>query len=58
MSFPVIASAGQVIVIALGAAKAPVMRAAIDGSGETPVAELLRRRTSSLVLLDREAALS
>lgn len=58
MSFAVIASAAQVIVIALGAAKAPVMRAAIAGSGETPVAELLRRRPSSLVLLDREAALS
>ena len=58
MSFPVIASAVQVIVIALGAAKAPVMRAALDGSGDTPVAELLRRAPSSLVLLDREAALS
>lgn len=58
MSFPVIASAVQVIVIALGAAKAPVMREALDGSGDTPVAELLRRAPSSLVLLDREAALS
>ena len=58
MSFDVIADAAEVIVIALGAAKASVMRAALDGSGETPVAELLRRRTSSLVLLDREAGLS
>ena len=58
MSFDVIADAAEVIVIALGAAKASVMRAALDGRGETPVSELLRCRTSSLVLLDREAALS
>ena len=58
LAFPVIASAGLVMVIALGAAKAPVMRAALDGSGDTPVAELLRRAPSSLVLLDRDAAVS
>ena len=58
MSFPVLAGAGIVIVIALGAAKAPVMRAALDQSGDTPIAELLRCAPSSLVLLDRAAALS
>ena len=58
MSFPVIANAGLVLVIALGAEKAPVMRSALDGSGTTPVAELLRRAASSAVLLDRAAALS
>jgi 6-phosphogluconolactonase len=58
LAFPVLAGAGIVIVIALGAAKAAVMRAALDGSGDTPVAELLRRTASSLVLLDRAAGLS
>jgi 6-phosphogluconolactonase len=58
LSFPVLAGAGIAIVIALGATKAPVMRAALDESGDTPIAELLRRAPSSLVLLDRAAALS
>ena len=58
LSFPVLAGAAAVIVIALGATKAAVMRAALDGTGDTPIAELLRRAPSSLVLLDRAAALS
>ena len=58
LAFPVLAGAGIVIVIALGATKAAVMRAALDDSGDTPVAELLRRTASSLVLLDRAAGLS
>lgn len=58
LSFPVLAGAGMVIVIALGATKAPVMRDAIEHNGRTPIAELLRRAPSSLVLLDRAAALS
>lgn len=58
LAFPVLAGAGIVIVIALGATKAAVMRAALDDSGDTPVAELLRHTASSLVLLDRAAGLS
>ena len=58
MAFPVIANADLVLIIALGSEKAPVMRAALDGSGTTPVAELLRFARSPLVLLDRAAALS
>jgi 6-phosphogluconolactonase len=58
LSFPVLSSAGLVIVIALGVAKATVMRTALDESGSTPIAELLRRAPASLVLLDRDAALS
>ena len=58
LSFPVLAGAAAVIVIALGATKAAVMAAALDETGDTPIAELLRRAPSSLVLLDRAAALS
>ena len=58
LAFPVLADAGAVIVIALGRTKAPVMRAALADSGDTPIAELLRRAASSLVLLDRAAGLS
>jgi 6-phosphogluconolactonase/glucosamine-6-phosphate isomerase/deaminase len=55
----VLARAGRVVIAALGASKAPVMRDALHGTGaDTPVAALLRAAPSSLVLLDREAALS
>ena len=57
LTFPVLARARLAIIIALGAEKAPAMRAALDGSGTTPVAELLRRARSALVLLDHEAAI-
>lgn len=59
LTLSVLANAGLVIVAALGASKAEVMRAALNQSDTaTPVAQLLRRATSSLVLLDRAAGLS
>jgi 6-phosphogluconolactonase len=59
LTLPVLADADTVIVVAFGAAKAPVMRDALHTSdAATPVAELLRRARSPLVLLDREAGLS
>ena len=59
LTLPVLARAGLVVVAALGASKAAAMRGALHGSGvNTPVAELLRSATSSLVLLDRDAGLS
>ena len=59
LTLPVLARAGLVVVAALGASKAAAMRAALHGSGvNTPVAELLRSASSSLVLLDRDAGLS
>ena len=59
LTLPVLASAGVLIVGAFGASKAAVMRDAIHTShAATPIAELLRRARSSLVLLDREAGLS
>jgi 6-phosphogluconolactonase len=58
LALPVLARAGLVVVAALGASKAAAMRAALhDGDVKTPVAELLRSAPSSLVLLDRDAAL-
>jgi 6-phosphogluconolactonase len=57
LTLPVLAGAGLVIVAAVGASKAEAMRGALDQSDiTTPVAELLRRAPSSLVLLDRDAA--
>jgi len=59
LTLPVLAHAGVVAVAAFGASKAAVMRGALQESGATtPIAELLRRASSSLVLLDREAGLS
>ena len=59
LTLSVLANAGLVIVAAFGASKAEAMRGALDQSdAATPVAELLRRAPSSLVLLDREAGLS
>jgi 6-phosphogluconolactonase len=59
LTLAVLANAGLVIVAAFGASKAEAMRGALDqSSAATPVAELLRRAPSSLVLLDREAGLS
>ena len=58
LTLPVLASSGAVVVAAFGDSKAPVMRDALNEAGaSTPVAELLRRAPSSLVLLDREAGL-
>jgi 6-phosphogluconolactonase len=57
LAMSVLASAGLVIVAALGESKADVMRAALhESDAATPIAELLRAAPSSLVLLDRAAA--
>jgi 6-phosphogluconolactonase len=59
LTLPVLAGAGLVIVAALGESKADVMRDALhQPDASTPVAELLRRASSSLVLLDCDAGLS
>lgn len=59
LTLSVLADAGLVIVAALGESKSDVMRAALhESDAATPVAELLRRARSSLVLLDRDAGLS
>jgi 6-phosphogluconolactonase len=59
LTLPVLAHAGVVAVAACGASKAAAMRGALHESGvDTPIAELLRRASSSLVLLDRAAGLS
>jgi 6-phosphogluconolactonase len=59
LTLSVLASAGLVIVAALGESKADVMRAALHQSdAATPVADLLRRAPSCLVLLDGAAGLS
>ncbi len=54
MTLPVLASAARVIVAAFGPAKAAVMNDALHrDEAATPIAELLRRAPSSIVLLDR-----
>ena len=59
LTLPVLASAGLVIVGAFSASKAAIMRDALHTRGAlTPIAELLGRARSPLVLLDREAGLS
>jgi 6-phosphogluconolactonase len=59
LTLPVLADAGLLIVGAFGASKAPVVRDALDTrDAETPIATLLRRARSTVVLLDREAGLS
>lgn len=55
LTLPTLAAAELVIVIALGAAKAPVMREALAG-GELPVARVLRDARRAVVMLDPEAA--
>ena len=56
MTLSVLADAGLVVVAAFGASKMAAMRGALDESDKTsPVAQLLRRASSSLVLLDGEA---
>lgn len=59
LTLPVLAGAGLVVIGAFGLSKADVMRAALSRSdAATPVAELLRRSYSALVLLDPDAGLS
>ena len=53
MTLPVLANARRVIVAGFGPVKAQVLHAALHGeSPAAPVAELLRRAPSSLVLVD------
>lgn len=59
LTLPVLARAGSLVVAAFGASKAAAMQGALhDASAVTPIAELLRSASSSLVLLDRAAGLS
>ena len=59
LTLSVLANAGLVIIAAFGASKAEAMQGALGQSDTTtPVAELLRRAPSSIVLLDRAAGLS
>jgi len=54
MTLPVLAGARRIIVAAVGPSKAHVIHDALDRDVvDTPVAELLRRASSSIVLLDR-----
>ena len=56
MTLSVLADSGIVVVAAFGGSKKAAMRGALDESDKaSPVAQLLRRASSSLVLLDREA---
>jgi len=57
MTLPLLADARQVIVAGFGPAKAEVIRHALDDAhARTPVAELLRRASSAMVLLDRPSS--
>ena len=59
LTLSVLANASGVIAAAFGASKAEAIRGALQGKApSTPIAELLARAPSSLVLLDREAGLS
>ena len=54
MTLPVLADAGRVIVAGFGPSKSQVIDEALHGGGtQMPVAELLRRASSSIVLVDR-----
>lgn len=55
LTLPTLAAAGLVVVVALGASKAPVMREALAGA-DLPVTRALRAARRALVLLDPEAA--
>jgi 6-phosphogluconolactonase len=56
LTLDVLARAEALIIAAFGESKAVVMREALEGRrSTTPVAELLRRAVSCVVLLDREA---
>jgi 6-phosphogluconolactonase len=58
MTLPVLAGASRVIVAAFGSSKAAAIERAFDAGSTTPLAELLRRAPSVLVLIDRQAGLS
>jgi len=57
LAMPVLANAGRVAIVAMGAAKAPVIAEALSQHDSSlPVARVLRRAARVLVLLDNEAA--
>jgi 6-phosphogluconolactonase len=57
LTMPTLEAAGLVVVVALGAAKAPVMREVLgEAHAELPVARVLRRARRAVVLLDPDAA--
>jgi 6-phosphogluconolactonase len=55
LTLPTLAAADLVVVVALGAAKAPVVREALAGA-DLPVARALRDARRAVVLLDHDAA--
>jgi 6-phosphogluconolactonase len=56
LTMPVLSGAERVVVVALGRSKAAAVRDGLKQEGVTPLAELVRRSRSTLVLLDREAS--
>lgn len=56
LTMPTLAAAELVVVVALGAAKAPVVREALGGAALLPVARALLGARQALVLLDPDAA--
>jgi 6-phosphogluconolactonase len=57
LTMPTLEAVGLVVVVALGAGKAPVMREALgDAHADLPVARVLRRARRAVVLLDPDAA--
>jgi 6-phosphogluconolactonase len=56
LTMPVLSEARHVVIVALGRLKAAAVRDALSAEGVTPLAELLRRSRSALVLLDPDAA--
>ena len=57
LTMPVLSDAGRVVVVALGRTKAAAVRDSLElADGSTPLADLVRRAQSTLMLLDHEAA--
>ncbi len=58
LTMPVLSGAERVVVVAMGRSKAAAVRDGLKQDGVTPLAALLRRSRSALVLVDREAGAS
>ncbi|HKY20152.1 MAG TPA: 6-phosphogluconolactonase [Vicinamibacterales bacterium] len=58
LTMPVLSGARRVVIAALGRSKAAAIRDGLAKDGVTPLAELLRRSQSTLLLLDRDASVS
>jgi 6-phosphogluconolactonase len=56
LTMPVLSEARRVVIVALGRSKAAAVREGLSAEGVTPLAEVLRRSRSALVLLDPDAA--